>query len=255
MLYFTTFDEKIQRHLLRLIGYASAGPLVTVGWDSLNRQWGVQEKDVAAFEEAVPRPQQFKITASSAHLPVDESFTEAMAEQLLDALSLLDKALPRATSPAKPTLPDLEQRWQLKIHVGGATQRGIHALLESCPPEVQKIYCLLIQGWYDAGQKLYTNTLDRVALRLTVGQSTFGLCTLYGPQKTKAPRIELFYPLSHYFENHGEARRRYEQAVARITQFQPHNSGSRISMDETFTTKSAQDLLKTLCRLAKDTAS
>jgi hypothetical protein len=238
--------------LAALIGYASAGPLVTVGWDSLSRQWGIQEQDVAAFKQAVPRPRRFKITESSAHLPVDDSFTEAMAEQLLDTLAVLDKALKRAIPPPPPSLPDLEQDWGLKIEVGGATQRGIHALLESCPPQVQKVYSLLIQGWYDAGQKLYTNTLDRVALKLTVNNHTFGLCTLYGPQKAKTPRIELFYPLSYYFENREEARRRYEQAVARIPQFSPHTSGARIAMDDTFTTKSAENLLKILRRLAED---
>ena len=238
--------------LAALIGYASAGPLVTVGWDSLGRQWGIQVDDETTFKQAVPRPQRFKTTESSAHLPVDDSFTEAMAEQLLDALVLLDKALKHATPPPKPALPDLEQHWGLKIDVVGATQRGIHALLESCPPEVQKVYCLLLQGWHDAGQKLYTNTLDRVALRLTVNNHTFGLCKLYGPQKAKAPRIELFYPLSYYFENREEARRRYEQAVARIPQFSPHNSGARIVMDDTFTTKSVENLLKILCVLAED---
>lgn len=239
--------------LAALIGYASAGPLVTVGWDSLGRQQGIQAEDETAFKQAVPRPQRFKITESSAHLPIDDSFTETMAEQLLDALDILDEALKRAIPPKKQPLPDLEQHWGLKIQVGGATQRGIHALLESCPPEIQKSYCLLIQGWYDAAQKLYTNTLDRVALQLTVNDHTFGLCTLYGPQKTKSPRIELYYPLSYYFENYEEARRRYEQAVAQIPLFKPHNSGARIVLDDTFTTKLAENLLKILHRLAEDT--
>lgn len=239
--------------LAALIGYTSAGPLVTVGWDSLKRQWGVQEKDETAFKQAVPRPQRFEITESSAHLPIDDSFTETMVEQLLDALAVLDKALKRAIPPPKPSLPDLKQHWGLKIEVGGATQRGIHTLLQSCPPEAQEIYHLLIQGWHDAGQKLYTNTPDRVALRLTVDNHTFGLCTLYGPQKAKPPRIELFYPLSYYFESRVEARRRYEQTVTQIPNFNPHNSGASIALDDTFTTKSAENLLKILCRLAEDT--
>jgi len=238
--------------LAALIGYASAGPLIAVGWDSLSRQWGVPEKDVATFKQAIPRPRGFKITESSVHLPVDDSFGDVMAEQLLDALAILDKALQHATPPTKPALPDLEQRWDLKIGVGGATQRAIHALLESCPPELQKIYQLLIQGWDDASQKLYSNTLDRVALRLTVDDHTFGLCTLYGPQKARDPRIELYYPLSYYFENREDARRRYEQAVVQIPQFIPHNSGARITSVDTFTAKSAENLLKILCRLAED---
>ena len=38
------------RTLAALIGYASAGPLVTVGWDSLGRQWGIQEQDEANIQ-------------------------------------------------------------------------------------------------------------------------------------------------------------------------------------------------------------
>ena len=170
----------------------------------------------------MPRPRRFEITKSSAHLPVDESLTEKMAERLLDALDILDEALNHATPPRKPPLPDLEQQWGLKIIVGGATQRGIHFLLKSCPSKIQKIYCLLIQGWYQAGQKLYTNTLNRVALRLTVDRRTFGLVKFVGPQKTKSPRIELYYPLSYYLEKHKAAQRCYEEAIAQIPLFSSH---------------------------------
>ena len=238
--------------LAGLIGYTSAGPLVTVGWDSLQRDWGVLPEDVAAFKQVVPRPSRFKTTESSVHLPVDESFTEAMVDQLLDALVFLERALQRAVQPEPEPLPDLEEEWGLKIKVGGATQRNIHALLAACPPIVQEAYTKLIQGWYDAGQKLYTNKPDRVYLRLTVDSHTFALCTLYGPQKKRGPRIELFYPLSYYFEERLEARRRYEQAVVQVLGFGVHNSGARIPMTEEFTASEAEELLKVLRRLAED---
>ena len=238
--------------LAALIGYASAGPLATVVWDSLERGWGVLPEDVAAFKQAVPRPARFKTTESSAHLPVDESFTEAMADQLLDAMLFLEKALQRAV-PLPPLLPpDLKEAWKLKLKVGGATQRNIHALLTACPPAVQEAYIKLIQGWYDAGQKLYTNNPDRVYLRLTVDGHTFALCTLYGPQKKRGPRIELYYPLTYYFDAHLEARRRYEQTVAQIPGFSVHKSGTRIPMGEEFTTREAEKLFKVLRRLAED---
>jgi hypothetical protein len=111
--------------LAALIGYASAGPLATVGWDSLERGWGVPPEDVAAFKQTVPRPKRFKTTESSAHLPVDESFTEAMADQLLDALVFLEKA-----QQQPEPLPDLEEAWGLELKVGKATQR--HSLSTGC---------------------------------------------------------------------------------------------------------------------------
>lgn len=241
--------------LAALIGYASAGPLATVGWDSLERGWGILPEDAAAFKQAVPRPKRFKMTESSAHLPVDESFTEAMADQLLDALVFLGKALQRAVPPKPELLPDLEEAWGLKLEVGGATQRNIHALLTACPAAMQEVYTKIIQAWYDVGQKLYTNRSDRVYLRLRVDGHTFALCTLYGPQKKRGPRIELSYPLTYYFDAHLEARRRYEQTVAQIPGFSVHKSGARIPMGEEFTIKEAGNLLKVLRRLAEDVSS
>jgi hypothetical protein len=266
-----------EKTLAALIGYASAGPLATIGWDSLERGWGIRPDDAAVFKQAVPRPKRFKTTESSANLPVDESFTEAMADQLLDALVFLEKALQRAVPPKPELLPNLEEAWGLKLKVGKATQHNVHALLTACPPAVREVYIKLIQGWYDAGQKLYTNKPDRVYLRLTVRQSahtqqqnapankpdrvylrltvddhTFALCTLYGPQKKRAARIELSYPLTYYFDTHLEARRRYEQAVAQIPGFSAHKSGARIPMGEEFTTEEAGNLLKVLHRLAED---
>lgn len=114
-----------RKTLAALIGGASAGPIVTVGWNSLARQ-GLRPADETAFKEALPRPPRFEITESSAHLPVDDSFTEAMADQFLNALVMLDKALKRAVPPKKEPLPDLDKRWELKINVGGATPGRLH---------------------------------------------------------------------------------------------------------------------------------
>jgi hypothetical protein len=240
--------------LAAIVGYASAGPLVTVSWDSLEKVWGVKSKDAAAFKSAVPRPERFETTGHSAHLPVDVSFTQEMCDQLVDALLKLDKALQWAVPRDKGPLPDLAARWKLNIQVGGDTQRNIDALLAACPEPVQQIYVRLIQGWHDTGQALYTNQPDRVYLRLAVDEHSFALCTLWGPQKTREPRIELFYPLSYYFEQRTEARRRYEQEVAKIAGFTVHNSGARIQMGEGFEDREGEKLLRVLCSLAKDAA-
>jgi len=238
--------------LAALVPYAAAGPLVTVGWDSLARIRGVLSKDVAAFKQAVPRPDRFETTKSSAHLPIDESFTPAMVDQLLDALLLLEKALQRAVPPKPAALPDLEESWGLTIKAGGATQRNIESVLMACPPEARQAYIELLQGWHDAGQKLYTNNPRRAYLRLSVGQHTFALCTLCAPRKNRGAAIEFYYPLSMYFDEHVEARRRYEQAVARMPGFMVHNSGARIPVGEGFGQEEAVRLLKVLQRLAED---
>ncbi len=57
---------------------------------------------------------------------------------------------------------------------------------------MQEVYTQIIQAWYDAGQKLYTNKLDHIYLQLTVDGHAFALCTLYSPQKKRGPRIELY---------------------------------------------------------------
>lgn len=126
-------------------------------------------------------------------------------------------------------------------------------MLEACSPEVRKVYILLIQGWHDAGQKLYTKTLNSVALRLSVYSHTFALCSLWAPSEKKPAHLWLYYPLFHlYFRGLDEARQRYEQGVARMPGFTPQNSGASITVDEAFTDKSAKQLLKILSRLGED---
>jgi hypothetical protein len=235
------------------IGQASGGPIVTLSWDSLEDVLGVLPKDAAAFKKAVPRPERFKTTGSSAHLPVDASFTQEMCDQVVEALLKLDKALARAVPPVKKPLPDLT-KWGLNIQVGGATQRNIDELLTACTEPVQQVYVKLIQGWYDTGQALYTNHPDRVYMRLAVDQHNIALCTLWGLGKKRGPRAELSYPLTYCFDSHLEARRRYEQKVAQIPGFSVHNSGARISIEEEFTARDADELLNVLRTLAQDVA-
>lgn len=74
--------------------------IMYAAWASLRERWGLPEEDVRAFEALVPRPVGFVSVASSAHLPVGEGFTLAMAEQLLEALKKLDEALTHAVPPA-----------------------------------------------------------------------------------------------------------------------------------------------------------
>jgi len=236
--------------LAGLIPNASAGPIVTVGWASLEKTLHLQAKDAKAVRDAIPRPDHFTTTASSAHLPVEDSFTTEVTEKLLDALVLLESALERASPPRPAALPDLKQLWGLDLKVGKATIRNTHTTLDSCPESTQLAYAHLIQGWHDAGEKVYTNKPDRVHLRLTAGSSTFAICTLLGPQRRRGARIELFYPLTYYFAEHTPARIYYEQAIAQLDGFEPHNSGARISTDKGIEMTTAKKLMKALLKLA-----
>jgi hypothetical protein len=125
-------------------------------------------------------------------------------------------------------------------------------VLSNCPEPVRGVFTKLIQGWHNTGQALYTNYPDRVYLRLTVEGHTFALCTLRSPKKTQGALIELYYPLSYYFDAHVEARRRYEQRIATIPGFRVHKSGARIVVEEGFTVREADRLLRVLQTLAQD---
>ncbi|HOU15696.1 MAG TPA: YbjN domain-containing protein [Anaerolineae bacterium] len=241
-----------QKTLAGLVGYAAEGPLVVIGWNSLAKTWGVPAQDITMFQQLVPRPKRFKLTASSAHLPVDESFTAEMADALLMALAQLDAALEHAVPPQQPTPPDLKEKWGLEIMVGGATQQNIDAVLTTCSAAAQASFIHLLQGWHNIQQKIYTNNPKLIYLRLTVDKHTFALCTLRGADKKQAARIELFYPLTYYFERYPEPRRRYEQAVAKLPGFTVHNSGATIVMNDSFTLKNTEQLFKALQRLVTD---
>jgi hypothetical protein len=54
---------------------------------------GLKEKDIQKFKKSVPRPDHFAVVRDSAYLPIDDSFTQPMFDQLLDALAELDKAI------------------------------------------------------------------------------------------------------------------------------------------------------------------
>ena len=243
------------RTLAALIPNASAGPIVTVSWDSLERVSGVLPEDAETFKQAVPRPERVELTQTSAHLPVDESFTPETVDQLLDALAFLEEALGRAIPPEPEPLPDLKEAWGLCLELGKATTRNIDALMKACPPATQDAYRLLLQGWYDAGQPIYSNNPNRVYLRLSVDGHIFALCTLCAPKGKRGPHLELYYPLSHYLDRHVEARRGYEQGVARRAGFVPHASGGRIAAGEGFTVAEAKKLLAVLIGLAKESGS
>ncbi len=96
---------------------------------------------------------------------------------------------------------------------------------------------------------MYTNKPDRVALRLSVNQSTFALLTLFGPQKKRASRIELHYPATYYIGDHpaGEV---YEAEVAGLPTFEQHNSGARLWPGDPFGLADSERLLAIITELA-----
>lgn len=237
-------------HLAAFIPVASAGPLLTVSWAGL-KQHGVLPEDIEAFQKAVPRPAKFKTTASTAHLPVDESFSEDMVEPLVSALMLLDEAYTRAIPPEPEPTPDLHAKWGLDLAVGKATTRNIDAVLEASPEPVQKAYLRLIQGWATAGYPIYTNNPGLIYLRLTTGQSTFALCTLRAPQNARPARIDVLLQPARVLPPTGNASDA-ETALLGIAGIAPHGSMFRISMADALTEEEAGRLLQRLLDLAAE---
>jgi hypothetical protein len=233
---------------------ALRGGLVVIGWESLQRTLGLLPEDLKAFQEAVPRTEGFEITKHSAHLPVREDFSTKTADQLLDALQLLDDALARAVPPTKEPLPDLKAMYGLQVKAGAATQRNIGAVLETCPGSTRTAFLRLVQGWDDAGGDVYTNKPTRISLRMTVGKHRFALCSLVAPTKSAQAHIELQYPLTMYFEKRLSARRTYEEQVVRVPGFSVHGTMGRIEADDGLTDEHVAQLLRVLLRLKEDVA-
>lgn len=66
---------------------------VILNWQM--KDLGLKARDIKKFQNSIPRPAQFSVVRGSAYLPIDDSFTQPMFDQLLDTLAELDKALPR----------------------------------------------------------------------------------------------------------------------------------------------------------------
>ena len=131
-------SEERDLTLATVVGHSAAGPMITV-IGAILEKLGLSMAQVEAFRAALPRPEDFEQTILWTHIPLNESFTPAMGEQLLAALRQLSAQLAAADSVEPPPLPDLAARWGLQLKVGGATRRGIDSLLERCPEAVQAI--------------------------------------------------------------------------------------------------------------------
>lgn len=64
---------------------------VILDWEL--KDLGLKVRDVKKFQRSIPRPEQFLVVRGSAYLPIDDSFTQPMFDQLLDALADLDKLI------------------------------------------------------------------------------------------------------------------------------------------------------------------
>ncbi len=237
-----------------LIGHASAGPIVTVSWNSLERTYGVRPEDADAFRAAVPRPEGFELTASSAHLPV-EALTPTMIVALVDALALLDDAMTRAVKPGPPPVPDLHARWGLAPTAGKATLRNVDATLETCPDAVRPTFIRLIERWQAAGLAVYTNNPHLVYLRLTVPGETPGLTTTYAAVTLRAPdgkrgaRVDVACPWPRSIKDDPEAGRLVE-TLAHLPGYTPRDDGFRLDLRDPLSDADLQSLGDGLIGLA-----
>jgi hypothetical protein len=64
---------------------------VILDWEM--KDLGLKVRDIKKFQKSTPRPEQFSVVRGSAYLPIDNSFTQPMFDQLLGALAELDKFL------------------------------------------------------------------------------------------------------------------------------------------------------------------
>lgn len=62
---------------------------VILDWEM--KDLGLKVRDINKFQRSIPRPERFSVVLGSAYLPIDDSFTQPMFDQLLDALANLDK--------------------------------------------------------------------------------------------------------------------------------------------------------------------
>ena len=80
------------RVIAELVALVSGESVVRIPWEASEAQWSSGGQDAEAYRMAVPQPSGFQVIAGLAQLLIHSGFTDAMAEQLLTALAMLDRA-------------------------------------------------------------------------------------------------------------------------------------------------------------------
>jgi len=248
---------------------ASMGPshgdspaLLILGWESLRKRRAFPAKAIDKYQKAVTKIIELtKVTESTAHIEVTESFDLESAKALLRAMRALAKE-------AQPERDDEPVTWppnlpQMDIDVGDVTLANMRDTLLACEREVQNKFAVLIEGWAQAGGTVQCSKPGRIYLKFKTREHelpelgrlshNFNLAVLAAPKGKKGPSIDVAWDLATsaypYLDYVPDEVARFEAAVSELPGYHKHGTVTRLTVDEAFGPEHATKLLEAMLAL------
>ncbi|MBN1955584.1 MAG: YbjN domain-containing protein [Anaerolineae bacterium] len=242
-------------------GSGKGRQIIVLGWEGLRKRGMFSDKDVDRFQAAVSRIGPLKITESTVHIEVTETFTRESARKLVHALDNLAKKA-REPEPEPPPVwgPSLPQ---LESQVGPKTRANIHETLLVCEPHVQQLYALLVDGWGQAGGIVQCMRPGRIYLKFQTREHQFGeagiqshrfnLVVLAAPKGKRGPSIDVAWDLGAskggYMDYAANQVADFERVVASLPGFEQKGTVTRLLVDEAFGLEQGHALLGAMLAL------
>ena len=243
-------------------GVGERRQLVILGWEGLRTQKVFPPKAIDKFQSAVTKIADVKVTESTGHIEVTETFDRECAKALLRAMRALAKA-------ARPELAEEEKfEWdpnlpKMAIKVGAKTLAGIQDTLQACEPRVQQMYAILIEGWNQVGGTVQCSRPGRIYLQFKTGEHEFGeygkrshqfnLAVLAAPKGKRGPSIDVAWNLATgdyaYLDYIPDQVARFEAVVSNLPGFEKKGMVTHLVIDETFQSEHAKTLLEAMLDL------
>lgn len=242
-------------------GIIGRAALIILSWEGLRKQKVFPAKAIDKFQAAVLKIVDPKITESTVHIEIAESFDLERAKALLQAMRVMAKAAEPELAETKfivdPNLPEMQ------IDVGSQTRAGIQETLQACEPRVQQMYATLIEGWNQAGGTAQCSRPGRIYLKFKSREHEFGeygkqshlfnLIVLAAPKGKRGPAIEVTWNLATrdyaYLDYIPERVAHFEAAVSRLPGFTQEGTVTRLVIDESFQPTHTKALLEAMLEL------
>jgi len=228
-------------------GVGERRQLIILGWEGLRKQKVFPDKAIDRFQAAVLKIADPKVTESTAHIEVTESFDRERAKALLQAMYALAKAARPDFAVEEafewdPSLP------KMTLEVGAKTLAGIQETLQACDPRVQQMYATLIESWNQTGGTVQCSRPGRIYLKFKSREHEFGeygrqshlfnLAVLAAPKGKRGPTIDVAWNLANgdcvYLDYIPEQVARFEGIVSRLPGFEQQGTVTRLVINEEF---------------------
>lgn len=236
-------DDRINLAAIRH-GLGGESQMLVLAWESLRSLKGLPPDAIDRYQKDVKRVGELRITESSAHLDIDEHFSQNNARVLIKALIDLAKSIQQ----------------ELADKPGAVTPSNIEATLNLCDKWVQQLFSDLYQGWETSGGIVQCPRVGRIYLKLQTGKHEFrefgqqshkfNLAVLAAQKGKRGACIDLTWDLARgdyaYLDSIPKQVEQFEATVSKLPGFEQQGTIARLLVNEDFKPENAQQLLKAM---------